>query len=111
MTSYMLAMDVGGTFLDTVVADSDGGVTTTKVLSTHDDYSKCISAAVAAISEKLGLSQEEFVRDCNLVINGTTVATNVLAQLQGPRVGLLITRGFADILFQKVFLFAVGYGR
>lgn len=96
MASYMLAMDVGGTFLDTVVADSDGGVTTTKVLSTHDDYSKCISAAVAAISKKLGLSQEEFVRDCNLVINGTTVATNVLAQLQGPKVGLLITRGFAD---------------
>ncbi|MBV9840954.1 MAG: hydantoinase/oxoprolinase family protein [Sphingomonadaceae bacterium] len=96
MTSYMLAMDVGGTFLDTVVADSNGGVTTTKVLSTHEDYSRCISAAVQAIAGKLGLATADFIERCSLVINGTTVATNVLAQLKGPRVGALITRGFAD---------------
>jgi len=96
MTSYLLAMDVGGTFLDTVVADSDGGVTTTKVLSTHEDYGRCVSAAVASIAEKLGLSVRQFIQRCTLVINGTTVATNVLAQLKGPRVGVLMTRGFAD---------------
>ena len=96
MTTYMLAMDVGGTFLDTVVADSDGGVTTTKVLSTHEDYSKCVSEAVSSVAAKLGLTLQDFIKRCSLVINGTTVATNVLAQLKGPRVGVLMTRGFAD---------------
>jgi N-methylhydantoinase A len=96
---YVFAMDVGGTFLDAVVTDQDGTVTTTKVLSTHDDYSRCVREAVEAISKKLGLSDRNFLERCRLVINGTTVATNVLAELRGPKVGLLTTQGFGDTLY------------
>ena len=56
MSQYVFAMDVGGTFLDAVVMDEDGRVTTAKVLSTHDDYGRCVRAAVDSVSRKLGLS-------------------------------------------------------
>jgi len=71
MSQYVFAMDVGGTFLDAVVMDEDGRVTTDKVLSTHDDYSRCVRAAVESVSRKLGLSDREFLRRCRLIINGT----------------------------------------
>jgi len=99
MNRYVFAMDVGGTFLDAVAADESGAVTTAKVLSTHDDYGKCLREAVASIARKLGLSEREFLESCRLIVNGTTVATNVLAQLRGPRVGLLTTEGFGDTLY------------
>lgn len=99
LSHYVFAMDVGGTFLDAVVMDENGAVTTAKVLSTHDDYSRCVRGAVEAISGKLGLADEEFLRRCRLIINGTTVATNVLAELRGPKVGLLTTEGFGDTLY------------
>jgi len=98
MNRYVFAMDVGGTFLDAVATDDSGTVTTTKVLSTHDDYGKCLRNAVESISLKLGLSEREFLENCRLIVNGTTVATNVLAQLDGPRVGLITTEGFGDTL-------------
>ena len=99
MSQYVFAMDVGGTFLDAVVMDEDGRVTTDKVLSTHDDYGRCVRAAVESVSRKLGLSDREFLTRCRLIINGTTVATNVLAELRGPKVGLLTTEGFGDTLY------------
>jgi len=99
VSQYVFAMDVGGTFLDAVVMDDDGRVTTAKVLSTHDDYGRCVRAAVDSVSRKLGLSEQEFLTRCRLIINGTTVATNVLAELRGPKVGLLTTQGFGDTLY------------
>src|SRR5262245_30892000 len=99
MSQYVFAMDVGGTFLDAVVTDDAGAVTTAKVLSTHDDYGKCVRAAVEPVSRKLGLTDRGFLERCRLVINGTTVATNVLAELRGPKVGLLTTDGFGDTLY------------
>lgn len=55
MTQYIFAMDVGGTFLDAVVTDEEGAETTTKVLATHEDYARCLQAAVESLSEKPGL--------------------------------------------------------
>jgi N-methylhydantoinase A len=99
MKEYVLAMDIGGTFMDAVVADETGRVTTTKVLATHDDYSRCVRAAVESIAERLGVTSRSLLERCQLVINGTTVATNVLATLRGPKVGLLTTAGFGDTLY------------
>ena len=89
------AMDVGGTFLDAVVMDETGRVTTAKVLS---DPMTITAAACVRPSppsrRKLGLLDQGFLTRCRLIINGTTVATNVMAELRGPKVGLLTTQGF-----------------
>lgn len=99
MAQFVFAMDVGGTFLDAIATDENGAITTAKVLSTHDDYGRCVRDAVQAIAAKLGLAERGFLESCRLIVNGTTVATNVLAELRGPRVGLLNTQGFGDTLY------------
>ena len=99
MASYLVAMDIGGTFLDTVVVDESGRVTTTKVLSSHEDYTVCIRQAVETIAVDLGVSPQEFLSQAQLAINGTTVATNILAEFKSSRVGLITTMGIGDTLY------------
>jgi N-methylhydantoinase A len=99
MASYLVAMDIGGTFLDTVVVDESGHITTTKVLSSHEDYTVCIRQAVETVSAELGLEPGEFLSQAQLAINGTTVATNILAEFKSSRVGLITTMGIGDTLY------------
>ena len=48
--SYSLGIDIGGTFTDLVIYDHAGGRQwSRKVLTTHDDPSRAVAAAVAAL--------------------------------------------------------------
>ena len=46
----------------------------------------------------LGMSLDQFLGETDLVIHGSTVATNTLVERKGARVGLLTTDGFRDLL-------------
>ncbi|MCC6729781.1 MAG: hydantoinase/oxoprolinase family protein [Chthonomonadales bacterium] len=84
----LVGVDTGGTFTDLVFLGADGQLIVHKVASTPADP----SVAVAR-----GLALEGLARD-STVVHGTTVATNALLQRRGARVGLITTRGFADVL-------------
>ena len=45
-----------------------------------------------------GLALERLLGDTDLVIHGSTVATNTLVERKGARVGLITTEGFRDLL-------------
>ncbi|MEZ0367460.1 MAG: hydantoinase/oxoprolinase family protein [Candidatus Sericytochromatia bacterium] len=79
-------IDTGGTFTDCIVLDQ-GQVRLHKRLSTPAEP----AAAVLAGLQALGTTVE-------LLIHGTTVATNALLERKGARVCLLITAGFRDLL-------------
>lgn len=93
---YRLGIDAGGTFTDFVLADNAGNVHLFKAPSTPEDGTKAISAGLTQISEALGVSAKEIVENCDLCINGTTVALNALIEKKGVRVGLLCTAGHED---------------
>jgi N-methylhydantoinase A len=91
---HRIAIDVGGTFTDLVVSNTDGSARTLKLLSTQDDYSR-------AIAEGL----DRLVRDGAIdplsvgsLVHAFTVATNALVTGKGARVALLTTKGFRDVL-------------
>ena len=77
MGQYVYAMDVGGTFLDAIATDEHGAITTAKVLSTHDDYGRCVREAVQAIAGKLGLTERTFLESCRLIVNGTNAGDRI----------------------------------
>lgn len=85
---YRLGIDIGGTFTDIVLLDSEGAVLRQKVLSTPDDYAQGI------------LTGLEPLLPCVLtdVVHGTTVATNTILEGKGALTGLITTRGFRDVL-------------
>lgn len=93
---YRLGVDAGGTFTDFVLAGRDGKIRLFKSASTPQDGTRAIAAGLAQMAEELGRPVEDIVRDCDLCINGTTVALNALIELKGVKVGLLCTAGHED---------------
>lgn len=83
--------DAGGTFTDFVaLLEGSGEFLVGKTLSTPDDPASAIKSA----SEQAGISIDAI----DLLIYGTTVATNTLLERKGAKVGLLATKGFRDLL-------------
>lgn len=93
---YRLGVDAGGTFTDFVLAGRDGRIRLFKSASTPQDGTRAIAAGLAQMAQELGRPVEDIVRDCDLCINGTTVALNALIELKGVKVGLLCTAGHED---------------
>lgn len=94
-----LGVDIGGTHTDAILVDEEGVIWQGKALTTHDDYSKGILASAQHIAERMGAELEDVLRKVSQFVNGTTVATNVVAELHGANVGLLTTKGFEYTLF------------
>ena len=84
-------IDRGGTFTDCLGrAPGDGSVRVAKVLSSD-------RAPLVGIRRLIGLKDDEPIPPCDVRM-GTTVATNALLERKGAPVGLVITRGFRDLL-------------
>ncbi len=87
----LAGVDVGGTFTDVIVVDTDSkAVRIHKVPSTPDDPSEGLLEGLrSAGDDSLGV---EFLA------HGTTIATNSLLQYDGAQVGMITTRGYRDVL-------------
>jgi N-methylhydantoinase A len=94
-----LGVDIGGTHTDAILVDDDGVIWRGKALTTHEDYSEGIIASAQNIADRMGIDLRDVLADVTQFVNGTTVATNVVAELHGARVGLLTTKGFEYTLF------------
>ena len=95
---FKIGIDVGGTFTDFVVAAEDGQPRFFKTQSTPDDPSVGVMAGLQEAAFAWGLSLEQLLGDTDLVIHGSTVATNTLVERKGAQVGLITTDGFRDLL-------------
>ena len=95
---YRLGIDAGGTFTDFILADRNGNVQLFKAPSTPHDGTLAIRNGLAQIADAIGRSPAEIIADCDLCINGTTVALNALIEKTGVKVGLLCTDGHEDSL-------------
>ncbi len=90
-----LAIDIGGTFTDTVVFDEKSKIcASNKTLTTHENPTngamEGAKRALASVSAGFG--------DVAGFIHGTTLATNSLLEKRGARVATVTTEGFRDIL-------------
>jgi N-methylhydantoinase A len=85
-------VDVGGTFTDLVAYDPRAGLTVTKVRSTHPKPEVGVMKAVGDALDAAAASELQYF------VHGTTVGLNALLEGEGPRLALLSTRGFRDVL-------------
>ncbi len=95
---YKIGIDVGGTFTDFVVAGETGQPRFFKTATTPDDPSIGVIAGLRDAADAYGQSLDRFLGDTDLVIHGSTVATNTLVERKGATVGLITTDGFRDLL-------------
>jgi len=106
-----VGVDVGGTFTDLVAVQPDGTLEIRKVASTPDDPSVGLFRALDALGTGEGgkgkgntdlpvpLPPSPFPID--VLVHGTTVATNALLERRGARVALITTAGFEDLLWLR----------
>jgi N-methylhydantoinase A len=92
--SARVGVDIGGTFTDIVVRRPGERSLIMKVPTTRSDPSEAVLEALASIARDRNIPPEAVDR----FIHGTTVATNAVLERKGARIGLLTTKGFADVL-------------
>lgn len=91
----LIGVDVGGTFTDLVLADTDSGAQVIhKVPSTPDDPSRGVMTGVADLCRMAGVHHGAI----DFVLHGTTIATNAVLEHRGARTGMITNDGFRDIL-------------
>ena len=90
-----VGVDVGGTHTDLVaIDDASGAIAVVKLPTSAKDPS---AAAMAAL-EELCRDKDWSVGELDYFMHGTTIATNIILEHNGARVGLITTHGFRDIL-------------
>lgn len=98
---YRIAVDTGGTFTDVVLGDSRGRVAVGKALTTYDRVFTGFESAVHRAAESVGWSGKEVLRNADVIVYGTTHATNAVLTGRFAKTALLVTRGFADTLLLR----------
>jgi N-methylhydantoinase A len=93
MKSARLAVDIGGTFTD-LALEQDGKRTTAKVLTTQSAPERGVMDGFRAIIQTAGVAPA----DIELIIHGTTLATNAVIERKGARTALITTEGFRDVI-------------
>ena len=91
--SIRFAADIGGTFTD-VVLDKNGLVYSKKLLTTYDDPANAVIRGLDLLMSEAELK----AKDIELVLHGTTLATNALIERTGSKTALLTTEGHRDVL-------------
>jgi N-methylhydantoinase A len=88
-----LGVDIGGTFTD-VALESAGRRYTAKVLTTSAAPEHGVLAAIRRVLDEAGLAASAL----DMIIHGTTLATNALIERKGAKTALLTTAGFRDVI-------------
>ena len=95
---FKIGIDVGGTFTDLAVVKEAQAPRFFKTPSTPRDPSQGVIHGLEDVASAYGLSLEALLGDADLIVHGTTVATNTLIERKGAKVGLITTEGFRDVL-------------
>ena len=90
-----LGVDVGGTFTDLIYVDDDEGkILVHKLPTTPADPSQGTVQGIREVAEQAETSPSQL----DQIFHGTTIATNIVIEHNGARVGMLTTEGYRDIL-------------
>jgi len=95
---YVIGIDTGGTFTDTVVVAEDGSRTVAKSSTTPAAPEEGVINSLEKAAAELDLSLESLLSETETFYHGTTLVTNALVEMEGSDVGYITTNGFTDEL-------------
>lgn len=95
MGSFVIAVDVGGTFTDIVLSNLENGeYQLLKTPSTPADPSQGFLSGVSQLLNANSVVPGDIER----ILHGTTIATNAILEGKGADVGLIVSEGFKYVL-------------
>ena len=93
--NFFVGIDIGGTFTDVILAEQGSPkLFASKKLTTHENHSEAVIAAMSDAMEEAKINPGALAR----IVHATTLATNLILEGKGARVGYLTTHGFGDLL-------------
>lgn len=97
--TYMIGVDVGGTFTDAFLVSSTGDAYSAKAPSTPPDFARGVRAALeeAAVGARLDLAG--LLRRTTHICHGTTATLNALITGDVAKVGFITTKGHRDSIY------------
>jgi len=102
MNRYKIAIDIGGTFTDGVMYDSDSGaIWLEKSLTTPADPGEAVSKVAKALLAGAATAARPNANMIDDVVHATTLVTNAIIERKGARTALITTKGFADTLMLR----------
>lgn len=96
---YRIGIDIGGTFTDLVMRNDQGDFFMYKEDSTPSEPLRAINRGLVGLADEVSLSVEQLLQSTDVLVHGQTTATNALIERNGPKIGLLATKGFRDITY------------
>lgn len=89
MKRYRIAVDIGGTFVDSILFDRSGPTRLAKASTTPGEPERGVLDAL----QRLGVDLAEV----EVFVHGTTLGLNAVLQRRGAQTGILTNEGFRDI--------------
>ena len=91
----LIGVDVGGTFTDIILADTEKRkLAIHKLPTTAPDPSEGVLSGILGLCSREGVLPEQV----DYLFHGTTVATNAMLEHKGARTGMITTEGYRDII-------------
>lgn len=99
---YRISVDVGGTFTDLTIADSESNTQlgSHKSPTTPQDRSEGILNCMTLAAQGLGLTLDDLLSQTAVFCHGSTTATNTILEMSGAKTGLICTRGTKYVLWR-----------
>jgi N-methylhydantoinase A len=95
VSRYRLGIDIGGTFTDFSLLDEETGhLTGFKSPTVPADPARGLIDGLRTLLAELAVEPAAIV----YLVHGTTIAVNTVIERKGADLGLLVTRGFGDVL-------------
>lgn len=98
---FRIAVDTGGTFTDVVVSSSDGRLFVGKALTTYGRVFDGFRDSVDRAARTVGLTASDVLSAADVIVYGTTHATNAVLTGRVAKTAMLVTEGFADTLLLR----------
>ncbi len=97
---FTIDVDCGGTFTDAFVSKGSE-FEMVKVRTTPHDLTVCFWEIIEETARRNGLNAFELLNQTGIIRFSTTTGTNTLIQKSGPRLGVLVTEGHLENLYQS----------
>jgi len=97
--TYVIGVDVGGTFTDAILDNQEGSIVAAKSPSTPPDYSRGVMDVLELLAEQVSKPLKMVLADTHHIAHGTTSSLNALVTGAVPPVGFLTTKGHRDSIF------------
>ncbi len=95
---FTIDIDTGGTFTDGFFT-ADGQIKKIKVDTTPHDLTVCFGNCIEEGARSFGVAVSDMLRSAEVIRFSSTIGSNTMITKSGPKVGLVVARGFEDSLY------------